>query len=416
MAPGDDSKPQDSWQKRFGEREWEDHDSSASGPNAGTAPVDDSKPEGSGLLFGENEPEDHEPSESGSDAGMAPVEDSKSEDSWEKWFGEKEWEDHFSSESGSDAEMVPEDDSNSDDSKQQWVTEPEYRSYSGFYFEPEDSSLILTSPDSPTGDLSDEIDDGAELDGTDGNAPDEDEIDPIAPGAGPLEKDSEPVRRSFNWLFSIRVVFFVLLAGNLGFYAWSLSQKPRQSASVQLPVADPGVPELQLIREREEQLLVSGGDLGGGTGCFALGPFQTQTDLLRAFNAMAPFVAQSRQRQEVQTIDRGFWVYLQAVSTREEALNLARDLSLAGLKDYYVVTAGDRENTVSLGLFREEANALRRQSALLALGFDAQMTRRTEEALVFWLDYRRDETKTAPWERVVASNPSVSQRPIACFR
>ncbi len=214
----------------------------------------------------------------------------------------------------------------------------------------------------------------------------------------------------------LRVLVFALLAANLGYCAWSLSQPSKPV--IELPPPPPGVKPLVLIREREEQLLREGGDLGSGmdSDCYALGPFQTQADVRRVANAMATTIAQSRQRQEMQTLDRGFWVYLPAVATREDALNLARELSAAGLKDYYVVTAGDRENTVSLGLFKEETNAVRRQAALQALGFDAQITRRREEALVYYFDYRRAEGVVPPWERVVASNSAVTHRPIPCFR
>lgn len=214
----------------------------------------------------------------------------------------------------------------------------------------------------------------------------------------------------------VRILFFALLAANLGYCAWTLSQ-PAPPPPEPPPVEE-GVKRLVLIREREEQLLREGGDLGSGmdSDCYALGPFQTQADVRRVANAMATSVAQSRQRQRMQTLDRGFWVFLPAVATREDALNLARELSAAGLKDYYVVTAGDRENTVSLGLFKEEENAVRRQAALQALGFDAQITRRREEALVYYFDYRREEGVVAPWERVVASNSGVTHRPIPCFR
>jgi hypothetical protein len=217
----------------------------------------------------------------------------------------------------------------------------------------------------------------------------------------------------------VRTLFFLLLAANIGYYAWQVVnakpvRTPRQAV-------DQNVPQLVLLREREEQLLASsdlslGSDTLGDTTCFSLGPFATQADLRRAFNGIAPYIEKSRQRQSVQRQDRGYWVYLPAVPTREDALAVARDLSMAGLRDYYVVTAGDEENTVSLGVFRELGNAERRQATLKAIGYDAQLTRRTEESLVYWLDYSRAEDARPPWERVVASNANSSRRPIPCFR
>ncbi|MEM9532624.1 MAG: SPOR domain-containing protein [Pseudomonadota bacterium] len=219
-----------------------------------------------------------------------------------------------------------------------------------------------------------------------------------------------------TWLWMLRGVFFVLLLANLAYYAFA-ARAPRPASVAPAPPIPSGVAELKLIREREAEMLVVDGNLGGNitSECFALGPFQTQSDLRRAAQAMSPFVAASRQRQEQRSVDRGFWVYLPAVATREEAISQARSLSEAGLNDYYVVTGGDRENTVSLGLFRDQSNAMRRQRAVQSLGFEAQITRRQEEAVVYWLDYRRGGDE-APWQAVVASLNDVGHKPVPCFR
>src|SRR5690606_12837132 len=72
--------------------------------------------------------------------------------------------------------------------------------------------------------------------------------------------------------------------------------------------------------------------------------------------------------------------------SREQALATARQLAARGVRDYYVVTAGEQENTVSLGLFRELANAEKRRDDLQAQGFRAQLEPRTEQASQWWID------------------------------
>ncbi|MEM9304153.1 MAG: SPOR domain-containing protein [Pseudomonadota bacterium] len=219
----------------------------------------------------------------------------------------------------------------------------------------------------------------------------------------------------------IRITVFLLLAVNIGLYALQVTRPPASPAAPRAAPLPLEVPELVLLREREADLLAglttsSTDPTAETSACFALGPFSNQADLRRAFNALAPQVARSRQRQTVETQDRGFWVFLPAVASREEALGVARDLSGAGLRDYYVVTAGPEENTISLGLFRLEDNARRRQEALRSLGFRAELARRTEESRAYWLDYAGLPDVPAPWERIVASNPGVDRRPIPCFR
>ncbi len=215
-----------------------------------------------------------------------------------------------------------------------------------------------------------------------------------------------------------RLFFFVLLAANIGWYAWTITQQDDAATVKTLPEL-PGQP-LLLLKEREQQLLsgqtVEGGEDGDNETCYSLGPFTNQADVRKAFNVIAPAVDRTRQRQALQTQDRGFWVYLPAVESREAALMQARELSAMGVRDYYVVTTGDNENTVSLGVFRDEANARRRQSGLERLGFDAKVDRRTEETLFYWLDYAKAAGVEPPWERVVASTPNVDHRPINCFR
>lgn len=217
----------------------------------------------------------------------------------------------------------------------------------------------------------------------------------------------------------IRLLCILLLLANIAHYAWRTvkGDVAQDTDTTEVPTGPP----LVLLSEREEALLtatdvdLSGGALGE-TSCFSLGPFSNQADMRRAFNVMAPYAERSRQRQTVETRDRGYWVYLPAVENREEALQTAQDLAVTGLRDYYVVTVGEQENTISLGLFREEENARRRQSALQTLGFDAQIARRTEETVNYWLDYSRLPESTPPWELVVASNAGVEHRPIPCFR
>ena len=214
----------------------------------------------------------------------------------------------------------------------------------------------------------------------------------------------------------VKLLFFTVLALNIGYYAVrGMNAEPPER---EISITAPGVPKLVLIREREEDLLSTEGDLGNGssTGCYAIGPFRTQSDLRVAFNQLAPVIKRSRQRQEVRNIDRGYWVYLPAMQSRIDALNVARELSQIGLQDYYVVTAGTNENTISMGLYRDEENARKRQGALVRLGYEAQMSRRLEETLVYWLDYRENEPDDTRWRQIIAGRQNIDRKPVPCFK
>jgi hypothetical protein len=85
---------------------------------------------------------------------------------------------------------------------------------------------------------------------------------------------------------------------------------------------------------------------------------------------------------------RGYWVYLGASADRDTALTRARQLSAAGIRDYYVVTEGDNENTISLGMFRDAVNADKRVREINALGFDAKRIERGDKETRYWVEYQ----------------------------
>ena len=149
--------------------------------------------------------------------------------------------------------------------------------------------------------------------------------------------------------------------------------------------------------------------------CLAIGPFPTQVDLRAARTAISPRTVRSRQRQEQTSESRGWRVFLPAQSTREQALAQARRLEGKGIKDYFVVTApGEMQNSVALGLFHDPANARKRRDEVIAAGFPARMSERTETTPVWWLDVVVPE-EAGPDIRKGIRTPGVAARTTGCF-
>jgi hypothetical protein len=190
----------------------------------------------------------------------------------------------------------------------------------------------------------------------------------------------------------VRALFILLLALNIGGACWLLFA-PRPQPLV-APATDPGVARLVLLSERDggadpTELATapeSPEDLARDQ-CRRLGPFATQADTRTAMGVLTPLTKRIRTRETRATQTRGYWVYLPAMASREEALGIARELSGKGVRDYYVVTAGEQQNTVSLGLFRDQGNAERRRAEIAALGMKPEIATRTEELPQYWLDF-----------------------------
>jgi len=218
------------------------------------------------------------------------------------------------------------------------------------------------------------------------------------------------------------MLFLLLLALNIGVGCW-LYFAPQTHAQA-FAAADPGVNKLALLSEREHagdanaaELAAapeSAADLRNDT-CVSIGPFPTQADMRAALNALTPTVTRIQYREAHATETRGYWVFLPALASREQALSAARQLSSKGVRDYYVVTAGDQQNTISLGLFHDQGNAEKRRNEITALGFKPDMAARTEELPVYWVDFAQDSHNPVNWRSRVANQPELRQQSVTCF-
>jgi hypothetical protein len=220
----------------------------------------------------------------------------------------------------------------------------------------------------------------------------------------------------------VRILFLLLLALNIGAASW-LYSTPRDLGAA-LPANDDGVPKLVLLSENEHDALGDNAEMATPAEtradlqndvCGTIGPFSTQADMRAAVNALTPIVARIQFRESHAIAARGYWVYLPAPANRERALAIARELSNQGLTDYYIVTAGEQPNTISLGLFRDPANAERRRNEILALGFKPEVTQRSDEVQVYWIDYAQNGREPIDWRARVGSHSDLQQQKIDCF-
>jgi hypothetical protein len=216
-----------------------------------------------------------------------------------------------------------------------------------------------------------------------------------------------------------RLIFLLLLAANIGVGAWLFVAPPPLAEGP--PATEPGVAPIVLLSEREEppsaELAAAPEPVGGGAGerCVSIGPFPTQSDLRRAINVLTPAVLRIQFREARVRQSRGWSVFLPAPATREEALGVARQLNGRGVRDFYVVTAGAQQNTISLGLFRDRNNAERRRTEIAALGFAPAITERAEDLPVYWLDYAIGAGSTFDWRQRLPDLLDIEQRDAQCF-
>ncbi len=235
----------------------------------------------------------------------------------------------------------------------------------------------------------------------------------------------------------LRLFFVLLIALNIAVGAWLLlGQDDVHGRSV----TDPGVPALKLLSERPTPpTTVASAPVAAASAvaaassaspsssmpaapsspprqatytCMALGPFATPIDLRNARTALTSQAARMRSRQEQTTQTTGWWVYLPGGGSRDKSLELARRLTAANVGEYFIVGTGDQSNTISLGLFKDPANARRRRDQVVSAGFPAQMSERTEAVPEYWLDVVMADNGHPDWRNRVRG---VGSHSTGCF-
>ena len=213
-------------------------------------------------------------------------------------------------------------------------------------------------------------------------------------------------------MFQVCVV--LLLSMNLGVAAW-WAWHPVTHVT-RSPATDPGVAALVMLSESEAPVPVRDPEIGAAAAseysqCLSLGPFTTPADLRKAMNLLTPRVGRIQFREVAAVALRGYRVYLPAAGTRAQALATARALAAHGVTDYYVVTAGDQQDTISLGLFRDLVNARARHDEIAALGYEPTLDARTEQLPQWWVDVAAPAQMR--WQEIVSGN-GLQALPIPC--
>ncbi|MFK8052151.1 MAG: hypothetical protein AB8F65_04195 [Woeseiaceae bacterium] len=125
-----------------------------------------------------------------------------------------------------------------------------------------------------------------------------------------------------------------------------------------------------------------------GRACISVGPFpkvDTANDELATLLNDGYAVAQRATQGQV---FQGHWVYVDNIPSRGQARTLLQKLQDGGLKDAILMAGAPGEDVISLGMFSALSGAERIELQAKGIGVEAQMTGRSKEATVFWLDIK----------------------------
>jgi cell division septation protein DedD len=224
----------------------------------------------------------------------------------------------------------------------------------------------------------------------------------------------------------MRNLFLVLVLANLAFAAWAAWFAPAGNVGRR---ADEGLPALTLVSEvpvdlRSSGVVVEPEDALGVAeqpvivapqavpasepvivapldenavaavpsaaepiaGCTSVGPFRELSQAATAAATLRNAGYQPIQRVGEGDVWIGYWVYIPAIATEQEANEILAKVRAEGIADSYVIPNSDSGNLVSLGVFSEISGVGRRRDQVRALGFEPEVVDRTRRATVYWID------------------------------
>jgi hypothetical protein len=198
----------------------------------------------------------------------------------------------------------------------------------------------------------------------------------------------------------MRTLFLLLLAANVGFFAWSQYYATPDGASDPAPLrrqvnpagirmlAGPELAGLPVLKPKPAAETASSGALAAG-GCVEWGGFSV-AEAPRAEQALEPLALGARLSQRRSEEKAGWWVFIPPQGNRAAAQKKTAELKSLGIDDYFVLQEeGALRWAVSLGVFSSEDAAKARLEALRARGVrSAQTGERETQVAKVWFQVR----------------------------
>jgi len=195
----------------------------------------------------------------------------------------------------------------------------------------------------------------------------------------------------------MRNLLLLLLLANILYFLWGFFVEEQQETGVAVVNESDLGPPLAVSQTTIAEAATSVGAVLGsgkpsdlaavvGRSCVTVGPFKANSE---ADSALAEYEREG-MRASIRTTQGqvfvGHWVQIREIPDRETGNVMLQKLKTGGLGDAYLVESEDEGLKISLGLFGEMSRAERIELQAKSLDLPADITPRTRETTVFFVD------------------------------
>jgi len=192
-------------------------------------------------------------------------------------------------------------------------------------------------------------------------------------------------------------ILLALLLANILYFMWGLFNEEDSPPGVELVEESDLGPPLEVTTGRDSNSVASVGAVLGsgepsaleavvGRSCVTIGPFKENADADSASLEYANEGMNVVLRSTRGEIFVGHWVQIRNVANDTEADEILAKLSQGGLSDAYLVRTDDEGLKISLGLFGNIERAEKIELQARSLDLPAEISPRTREGDVFFVD------------------------------
>jgi hypothetical protein len=215
----------------------------------------------------------------------------------------------------------------------------------------------------------------------------------------------------------VRFLLLSLLVVNLAFFGWARwIDTPRQVLSV--TDRDASIPPLQLVPRSETPEVAAAtpvapaaAAVASATGasaavrCRSLGPFEDGNAANAAAERLRARGLNPRDRSAETTNPSIYWVYIGELTAEMQRRAIAT-LTAAGIRDAAPMTQAEQSDRVSVGVFADQAHAVRRAEQVRALGLKPTLGMRQRIVNAHWLDFDVNAADPDPTPAQLLSAPA----------
>ena len=145
-----------------------------------------------------------------------------------------------------------------------------------------------------------------------------------------------------------------------------------------------GVAVVQKVPEKK----VATAALAQDSGCYTLGPFRDLDKLRGLTREIKSYVVATDFRGREEREQTLYWVFIKPEKSHSKAVATGKRLKAKKIRDFYVISDGEKINGLSLGRFRNKAGAYGLAKKVRNLGFDVIVEPVFKTYTIYWLDYQ----------------------------